>query len=76
MAEDRTDVDQDVSPDSDKSIEFSPDHLEVLLATAMAGRFEVVYGKMLAYSKEGIGAIEVGQYPPPTVSGDSRRQST
>ncbi|MGA7987263.1 MAG: glycosyltransferase [Candidatus Dormiibacterota bacterium] len=48
----------------DDDDEFSPDHLELLLAAALAGRFEVVYGKMLAHSKEGLDTVEVGQYPP------------
>lgn len=46
----------------DDDDEFLPNHLQILLDTAIAGRFEMIYGK--ASSTTGAGTEVVGEYPP------------
>jgi hypothetical protein len=46
----------------DDDDEFLPTHLEILLDTALTGRFEMVYGKAKSITTDG--TTVVGEYPP------------
>lgn len=46
----------------DDDDQFSPDHIEVLLQTAIRGRYEMVYGKFRCHLPEG--EVDIGVYPP------------
>jgi Glycosyl transferase family 2 len=46
----------------DDDDEFLPNHIEILLDTALAGRFEMVYGKANRITTDG--TTVVGDYPP------------
>jgi glycosyltransferase involved in cell wall biosynthesis len=48
----------------DDDDEFSPDHVETLLAAAREGAFEMVYGRMLVVGSEPSDSYELGVYPP------------
>jgi hypothetical protein len=48
----------------DDDDEFTPDHVEVLLRSALAGRFEMVYGVLHAVPKAPAQPYLLGSYPP------------
>jgi hypothetical protein len=48
----------------DDDDEFEPDHIEVLLTTALSGTFEMVYGKQRVIPAPPAEPSEIGVYPP------------
>ncbi len=48
----------------DDDDEFAPNHIELLLATALQGQYEMVYGKLRAVHPPPAEPKEVGVYPP------------
>lgn len=52
-----------IAPQDDDD-EFEPDHLEVLLATALSGQYEMVYGKLKQYNTKTKEEKDIWSYPP------------
>ena len=48
----------------DDDDEYVPTHIERLVETAQAGRFELVYGRVRAVHEELDAPLEIGSYPP------------
>jgi len=52
-----------IAPQDDDD-EFEPDHLEVLLKTALEGQYEMVYGKLKQYNTKTKVEKDIWSYPP------------
>jgi hypothetical protein len=52
-----------IAPQDDDD-EFEPDHLEVLLKTALTGQYEMVYGKLKQYNTKTKEEKDIWSYPP------------